>query len=338
MDHLLSHIFTLGKLILLAKATSGIIGAFLCYRRDPAVAGERSAVGFFHYCFPRDLWTNPNVRMDAFFFVLNWFATAWVIVPLVVILSAIIPATANGLTVVFGSAAPHAPTLLLQFGLVVGCVIARDFGEFTSHMLCHRWQLLWEFHQVHHSSEFLSPFGEKRSHIVEDLFRSALGATLVGLFTGVYSFCIGLNAHEAMQFGIPPAMIAFTILHLLNFDVLHHSHIPFAYYSQIERFLISPAQHQVHHDRQGPSRNFGTFLAIWDRMYGSFSHSKPRSSYEIGLPPEDQIYFRTIPEMYVRPLIAAKAILWRACKEAAKRWLHFGSAGAKRNMTMDAGD
>ena len=52
---------------------------------------------------------------------------------------------------------------------------------------------------------------------------------------------------------------------------LRHSHIWISYGRVVERVLISPAQHQLHHsiDPRDGNANFGAVLAIWDWLGGS---------------------------------------------------------------------
>ena len=317
MMYLVSHLLTFGAMVLLGKVVSGSLGAAISYRKDPEVVGQRTVGGFLRYCFPRELWTNRNVRIDACFLVLNRLTSVWFVFPVLLTILAVTPAVHKGLIDVFGAQAPRSATLGLQLGLVVVCIIARDFMEFATHALSHRWQVLWEFHRVHHSSSFLSPFGEKRSHFVDDLWRNVSIAIVVGLCVAVYTYGFGLTPEQGTLFGVPAYVAAYTLANVANFEVLHHSHIPLSY-GLFERVLISPAQHHLHHDRQGPSRNFGSFLAIWDRLFGSFAHSVPPSSFELGLPYEEQRHYMTIPEMYFRPFIGATLWTWEAIRGTRK--------------------
>ena len=70
---------------------------------------------------------------------------------------------------------------------------------------------------------------------------------------------------------------------------LRHSHIWLSYGTRIERYLLSPAQHQIHHSNAPVhfDRNFGTWLAIWDRLAGTLYVPKRRERLAFGLSPED---------------------------------------------------
>jgi len=69
---------------------------------------------------------------------------------------------------------------------------------------------------------------------------------------------------------------------------LRHSHIWLSFGS-LERWFISPAQHQIHHSSAEADRdiNFGTCLAIWDRLFGSHRRASITPiSISFGLTPE----------------------------------------------------
>eukprot|EP01013_Petalomonas_cantuscygni_P041499 TRINITY_DN74243_c0_g1_i1.p1 TRINITY_DN74243_c0_g1~~TRINITY_DN74243_c0_g1_i1.p1 ORF type:complete len:138 (-),score=33.97 TRINITY_DN74243_c0_g1_i1:54-467(-) len=64
---------------------------------------------------------------------------------------------------------------------------------------------------------------------------------------------------------------AFTVIAILAMANFHHAHIWISFGPVLERILISPAQHQIHHSTNPAhfNRNFGGSLAIWDWMFGT---------------------------------------------------------------------
>lgn len=53
----------------------------------------------------------------------------------------------------------------------------------------------------------------------------------------------------------------------------------------LERWLISPAQHQLHHARDGERCNDGTWLAVWDRLAGTWKpSSEPVTTFGLSAP------------------------------------------------------
>ena len=66
---------------------------------------------------------------------------------------------------------------------------------------------------------------------------------------------------------------------------LRHSHIGIRYWKWLEYFLISPAQHQVHHSISinHHDKNFGAAFAIWDWIFGSLHHSEDTDKLVLGI-------------------------------------------------------
>ena len=66
---------------------------------------------------------------------------------------------------------------------------------------------------------------------------------------------------------------------------LRHSPFWLRYPRWLERWFISPAQHQIHHsiDPRHRDRNFGAALAIWDWMAGSLCVADKNMELKFGL-------------------------------------------------------
>jgi len=66
---------------------------------------------------------------------------------------------------------------------------------------------------------------------------------------------------------------------------LRHSHIWLDYGPIVDRLLISPAQHQIHHSRapEHRDRNLGEIFAVWDWMFGTLYVPRQREQLEFGL-------------------------------------------------------
>ncbi|MGB7391306.1 sterol desaturase family protein [Marinomonas sp.] len=140
-----------------------------------------------------------------------------------------------------------------------------DFSRFWLHWLMHRWSWLWAFHRVHHSAKVLTPFTVLRTHPVEGMLfygRSLLvQGSLVALFVTLFPGQVSL----LMIGGVFVATYVFNIFGAN----LRHSPVPISYGKTLERWLISPAQHQLHHSAavEHYDCNFGVVLAVWDRWF-----------------------------------------------------------------------
>ncbi len=172
--------------------------------------------------------------------------------------------------------------LLVSYTLAL--FIINDFTRYWLHRLMHASSLLWRFHRVHHSAEVLNPLTFYRIHPVENILFGLRYALTTGMVTAVfiYFFGAGIGLIEVLGVNI----IVFIFL-LLGAN-LRHSHIPLSYGKKMEKWFISPLQHQLHHSRKYTHRNFGSYLAVWDRWFGTLTLGKVGKSkskaLDFGLP------------------------------------------------------
>lgn len=103
---LVRHLISFSALLLLARLTSGLIGSIISYANDAELLGARTFVGFVRYCFPREVFKSPHVRLDVLLTLLNRFATVWVVLPILATLNFIVPLVDAGLGRVFGTHLP----------------------------------------------------------------------------------------------------------------------------------------------------------------------------------------------------------------------------------------
>ena len=216
----------------------------------------------------QELLENASFRLDISLFIGN--RLLWMLFPLANLLSSwwLSINLFRFWTALLG------PALSLQWSSTaimivysVALFLIWDLSRFCLHLLLHKVPFLWAFHQIHHSATVLTPLTFFRTHPVETLLyqiRSVLSTSfVVSIF--MWLFVTELQAWELL--GVP------AVGFILNMIVgnLRHSHVWIRYPAWLESWLISPAQHQLHHanDPQYFDCNFGTWLAIWDRMLGS---------------------------------------------------------------------
>jgi sterol desaturase/sphingolipid hydroxylase (fatty acid hydroxylase superfamily) len=164
--------------------------------------------------------------------------------------------------------------------------VASDVSRFAVHLAMHRVPALWRFHQVHHSAEVLTPLTLHRIHPVEQALQWGRGAVVIGAVAGLFAWASHGEATPLQLLGVPVVMLAFNALGAN----LRHSHVFLPYPRWVEHFLISPAQHQLHHaqDAAVHHSNFGSALAIWDTLLGSLRTSEQGPPARFGLPIEAQ--------------------------------------------------
>ncbi len=164
--------------------------------------------------------------------------------------------------------APELPPTLLTLLYSATLFVAWDASRFAVHWALHRVPLLWRFHQVHHSATVLTPLTYHRVHPVESLLYQGRGALVTGLVAGLFYWAFRGQAQPLTWLGVPAIGLGLNML----VGNLRHSHVWLPYPNWMERWLISPAQHQVHHsaEPQHFDKNFGTWLSVWDRLCGSW--------------------------------------------------------------------
>ncbi|HWB75727.1 MAG TPA: TonB-dependent receptor [Nannocystaceae bacterium] len=165
---------------------------------------------------------------------------------------------------------------------IYSCVlfVAWDLSRFALHLAMHRSRVLWSFHQVHHSATVLTPLTLYRTHPIETVLFDLRGMLVTASVSGVFMWLFPGRLEAAEVLGVSALGMVF------NFAGanLRHSHV-WLRFGPLERWIISPAQHQLHHARELhlQSRNLGTWLAIWDRLAGSWSPAPLHAPAEFGL-------------------------------------------------------
>jgi sterol desaturase/sphingolipid hydroxylase (fatty acid hydroxylase superfamily) len=151
--------------------------------------------------------------------------------------------------------------------MTVALYLAYEFAYWLDHYLSHRVPVLWAFHKVHHTAESLSPLTNYRVHPVDSIVFYNIAAAITGLTAAVVRFALGDTIHGLSIGGANLIVYLMTIL----FTHLQHSHIWISFPGRAGRWLLSPAHHQIHHsvDVIHHDRNFGSTLALFDRLFGT---------------------------------------------------------------------
>ena len=275
------------------------LGMLICYgqSRPP---GARSVGDFIAFAFPMRILWHASARLDLWFMVVRWLARPILVAPFVFAAAAGGEWFARHLTPVADASDLNPPSFMISISLVVALIVATDFARFLAHYLAHRVPVLWTFHKVHHSAEVLIPPTALRLHPVDEacLFMAITAAnTLVyGVF---FAFC-RLDLTDVTRLGLD----AYITLYLLSFYPLRHSHLPLRFGATIERVLLSPAMHQLHHSSEPRhhGKNLGFSLALWDRLFGTFA-PLDEATRALGLGAAERGGYGTIWALYTTPVI-----------------------------------
>lgn len=264
----------------------------------------------------RELWWHPSARVDYRFYLANAVFVPLALGPLILQGSSV----SEMLEHAFGSAsaATTSPEYRIAARLLYSLLffLAYDFGRFLAHSLLHDLPWLWEFHKVHHSAEVLTPLTAARVHP----FDLAIMACVPALLTGTLTWCF----HRWVDSGIE--FYTFLGMHVLLWmfgliDNLRHWQVWISYGSALNRWLISPAHHQLHHsaEREHWGCNRGFELAIWDRLYGTLRVPPDQQlNLRFGLGDDTDGCWRSVSRLYFWPFgLLARRMSRRAPKSAA---------------------
>jgi sterol desaturase/sphingolipid hydroxylase (fatty acid hydroxylase superfamily) len=203
-------------------------------------------------------------------------------------------------------------------GLTVSLFLVDDFLRFYLHYLLHRVPELWEFHKVHHAAEVLNFATAERLHPAEVVFSSLGAAVGLGLVNGIFIALFGDTITVATLFGANALLVLFNLFG----GVLRHSPVWISFGPRIERWIVSPAMHQVHHSRNPlhHTRNLGSSLSVWDRAFGTL-HLPRRGEIEgLGIG-EETPDFRSLSVLYLRPFLRSGALVKRRVNPNSRRVL-----------------
>jgi len=241
-----------------------------------------SASKFFHFLFPKDIYFSQSARNDYYLFVFNKLLKAALFPVVILAMAPIAIAVSTAIENTFGAIkylqlSPS--SVMIVFTLLL--FIIDDLSRFLLHYLLHKIPLLWEFHKVHHSARVLTPFTIYRSHPVESYLYACRMALTQGFVVGVSYYFLGPTLKMIDIVGANVFVFAFNIMG----SNLRHSHIWLSWGDRIEQWFISPAQHQIHHsdDVKLFDKNFGSALAIWDKMAGCLVNASKVNNLSIGL-------------------------------------------------------
>jgi sterol desaturase/sphingolipid hydroxylase (fatty acid hydroxylase superfamily) len=231
--------------------------------------------------FSKELWLHPSVQLDIKLLFLNQWLWLLLIVPLLTSQLAIALSSYRFLLNQFGPA-DFIPSTMVGVSIFysLSIFLIDDFTRFYVHRLYHQHPWLWRFHAVHHSATVLTPFTLYRMHIVEMFINSCRSLLVFGLFGGIFIYFVDGR--------ITPVEILGTSIFSFLFNLaganLRHSHIWLGW-GRAERWLLSPAQHQIHHSAH-PShfnKNYGVMIALWDRLFNSWVASKDQAVTQFGI-------------------------------------------------------
>lgn len=256
----------------------------------------------------RAYWLSRDARLDALYFFIAWGLRTALIVPLVLSVQTVAVWTLHGLNALYDP-----PFLAWRYrDIVLAYTLAlflfSDLSRYWLHRAMHRSRWLWPFHRVHHAAEVLTPLLFYRVHPVESLLFALRHALVAGVVTGIFVFLFGARLDLLTIFGENLFIVVFFAF-TAN---LRHSQIRLSYGRWLEHLLVSPAQHQIHHDRRYLQSNFGSCLALWDWLFGTLRlPAEAQGTPDFGIGPRGARY-HSVSALLLEPFRDLARLIRRA--------------------------
>jgi sterol desaturase/sphingolipid hydroxylase (fatty acid hydroxylase superfamily) len=290
--------------------------AYLAYRQARRRGTFRLAV-ILRAISRRRLLFNRSTCADFFYFLLNTCVVGTLIGWGIFSGLMVSDLSVRLLRAAFGVAAPStSPEWALRTGLTFVAFLGYEIGYYLDHYLKHKIPFLWKFHKVHHSAEVLTPLTVFRVHPIDSLIFTDIVAAVSGLLHGIFIYAAGksVGIYTIDQANVIVVAFLFLLAHL------QHSQVWIPLGGLPGRLFLSPAHHQIHHsiDPAHYDRNLGSFLAIWDWMFGTLvipSKESPRLKFGTAQTSEDP---HCLMALLIDPMVNALAIAGIKQRAAAR--------------------
>lgn len=170
-----------------------------------------------------------------------------------------------------------------------------DFIFYWVHRWGHHINIMWAAHSPHHSAEEMNFAVALRASVTQRLFSFLFFWPLT---------IIGFNPFD---------IYAMTGLHLF-ISFMHHTELIPKLWRWIEFIFTTPSHHRVHHgvNYKYLDKNFGEFLIIWDRLFGTFEEETDKVVYGMYSHPKSWNPIKINFHYYV--------LLWEQAKKAPYFW------------------
>jgi len=244
------------------------------------------------------LWFHKSALLDYKYFVVSFFIKTLLILPIIVSAKEITLLTYKFLLENYGFVKvtyfSYTEVMIL---FTITLFIVSDFTRYWIHRFLHTIPILWEFHKVHHSAKVLNPLTFYRIHPVENILFALRYSLSIGLVSGIFIYFFGAMIGVIEIVGVNVILFFFSLMG----SNLRHSHIKLSYPKVLENIFISPYGHQLHHSTKYYNKNYGGYLAVWDKFFGTLqlSHTiKNNEKIHFGVEIKD---FQTVSSLLFIP-------------------------------------
>lgn len=140
-------------------------------------------------------------------------------------------------------------------------LMAFDFADYWIHRGQHGVRWWWGLHSLHHSQRQMTMWTDDRNHLLDDLIRDGLIVVLAHLI------------------GVAPGQFVAVVVLTRLLESLGHANVRLGFGPVLERVLVSPRFHRLHHaigvghESNGPrtlgGHNFAVLFPVWDVLFGT---------------------------------------------------------------------
>lgn len=261
----------------------------------------KSGLSFTRYIFNKKVWLSKSAFIDYKFIFFNGIVKILLIVPIIESWRYLGINVNDYLEMNFGLSGhdlSQTQSLLLYS---ISVVILYDLVFYIVHLAMHKIPFLWEFHKIHHSATSLNPITQYRLHPVELILNNLSYAIVSGVMMGVIDYF----SYEQLNLSQYFSANVFSMVFLFWGANLRHSHVKLKYFTFLERFFISPYQHQIHHSDNPKhfDKNIGAKFAIWDWIFGTLIRSDKPEKITFGLGKKENGDYNTFLKNLYMPFI-----------------------------------
>lgn len=213
----------------------------------------------------KDFW------LDGFYMFFNFFIFAIVISGVYKVLGVLfidLGITSKSLSIVDIAHWPQWVQLVVFF-------IVLDFVQWFTHVLLHKYPVLWQFHKVHHSVKEMGFAAHLRYHWMENILYKPLktfGVMILGGFEPEQAYIVHFAAIAIGHF--------------------NHSNIKITY-GPLKYILNNPVMHLYHHAYTIPEGsygvNFGISLSLWDYIFKTNFIPESGGKIALGFPGDEEL-------------------------------------------------
>lgn len=208
----------------------------------------------------KDFW------LDGFYMFFNFFLFSIVISGVY----AIIEKACSGAGVTMDSISIISKEGFPNWAFILVFFVLNDFVQWFTHVLLHKFPVLWRFHKVHHSVQEMGFAAHLRYHWMENLFYKPLKTFAVMILVGA-----------------EPEHAFFVHFFSITIGHLNHANVRITW-GPLKYVLNNSVMHLYHHAKVLPEDrstgvNFGISLSIWDYLFKkNYIPQNTDGSYDLG--------------------------------------------------------